>query len=136
MSRRNFRGRAHIASRYRSRRAWKAGLQVGGAAVGLGGLAFLMFGSSGRMEGIESADPAIDTTPVIVGTSIAAAGLLAATIGLSIDPHPISHAEAKLLADEYNQRLRRNLGLEAQLRIQPGIAAFASGGGLTLSGTF
>jgi hypothetical protein len=58
--------------------------------------------------------------------------------------HPVSENDAKLLADGYNAKLRRRLGLEVRLRHQRSGAssmtvtpyAVGQGGGLTLAGSF
>jgi hypothetical protein len=55
------------------------------------------------------------------------------------NPHPISEGEAKSLADDYNQGLRKNLGLPTARREHHlHLAPFVTGrdGGLVLGGTF
>jgi pyruvate/2-oxoglutarate dehydrogenase complex dihydrolipoamide acyltransferase (E2) component len=45
------------------------------------------------------------------GIFISLGGLVLGTVGLSIDPHPVTAPEARRLAEEHNQRLRQELGL-------------------------
>lgn len=45
------------------------------------------------------------------GGIISLAGIALGIVSLAINPHPIDEPEARRLADEYNQRLARSLGL-------------------------
>ena len=142
-------GRDDLADRYRMRQR----LMIGGFAAGT--VAFVVAGvlnirtddlraCDGMPPGVFDAcvhDHMHSAVPTVVAGGI---GLAAALFGTYFyrRPHPIDENDAKALADAYNQRLRRQLGLAAQsapplvhdLAVTPRLAGRDAG--LALGGRF
>jgi len=116
-------GRNDLVEQYRRRRTTMLGTMWGGAVVALGsalvGLASLESDSEkvARLQ-----------TGALVGLCV---GLSAAAIGsyLQTSLEPISDSEARKIAEQYNQRLRRSLGLPLSARIRRDVRVlpYASG---------
>lgn len=109
------------------------GLVVGAAAVVGGAIAYF------EMRPDPLAPDYADQNNTAVLTFSALLGVGAIGFGVAtwyhLHPHPISENEAKQLAEQHNQALRRTLGLPvADVQITP--VATPSSGGLALSGRF
>ena len=143
-------GRPDLGEDYASRRTAKiAGYVVGGRAVTAGTVLAL---SLQKECPIGASEPTFSMcladnrqsfyTAFGVGYGV---GLIGFSVGLwySFHPHPISENEAKSLADVYNQRLRRELGLPVvarapllrDVKLTPFIGR-SDTGGLALSSRF
>ena len=143
-------GRPDLGEAYGSRRTAKiAGYVVGVLAVTAGSVLAL---SLQKECPIGASEPAFSMcladnrqtfyTAFGVGYGV---GLIGLSVGLwySFHPHPISENEAKSLADVYNQRLRRELGLPVvarapllrDVKLTPFIGR-SDTGGLALSSRF
>lgn len=149
-------GRPELADKYQARRNLGTGLAVAGTVMIVGSLGYSIY-SAATQEDCSSPDASADcferngeqfsrgTTIGIVG---GAAGILVAGIGVyqMRRAHPVSENEAKQLADQYNEELRRDLGLPTlgralrprvrDVRFAPTIDPATGGGGLALSGRF
>jgi len=107
-------GRSDLEQAYRRRRTMMLGLYWGGTALAAGsamlGLASLDdgHGSIGRLQHAALAGLCVGLTAVAAGR------------WLQRSPQPISENEAKAMADQYNTRLRRELGLPVATRARPG----------------
>jgi hypothetical protein len=137
-------GRADLADAYRRRHA----LMVGGyAAAGLAfgvGAALILFsrGDLATCNGLQgdAFDRCVDDNHSLTRVVVAAGiGLVAGAFGTYFyrNPHPIDENDAKALADAYNQRLRRQLGLpiaqRAPLLHDVALAPTITAGGAVLS---
>jgi hypothetical protein len=105
-------GRSDLVDAYRRRRMMMLGLYWGGAtlAVGSAVLGVASLEDSGAISRLQTA--------AVVGIC---AGLVAVAAGrwLQTSPQPIGENEAKSLAEQYNMRLRRQLGLPVAERARP-----------------
>ena len=135
-------GRPDLAEEYRSSQAWRTGFAIGGGVLTLGGTG-LMVMSLVTMGGCDIDDTACSddsTNQLIAGSALLGGGLLSFTIGAMIDPHPVEVGEARQLADEYNARLKKDLGLSAAPQapasgVRASLAALPGGAGVMLSGS-
>jgi hypothetical protein len=133
-------GRPDLADEYRGTRNLRTGLMIGGGVLTLGGLGVAM---SSLFKDCDLDDTACEdsvTNMLIAGGVAGGVGLIGTYIAMAINPHPVEPAEARRLADEYNQRLKKELGLAARdvdagPQLRAGLAAFPGGGGVSLSGT-
>lgn len=100
-------GRKDLLARYRKGVCIRTGLVIGGIVVGLGGtgLMFIPLLSAGEDQFDR------DMKWLYIGGGVLLVGGLVALIGAYYDPQPVDASEARRLADEYNQRLMRELGL-------------------------
>lgn len=149
-----------LAERFRAKRRLQVGLVGGGAAfAGLGlvtGLSIAL--ATVDMPGKECTDFdkrlmqcfawAPDHTGLAVGLTVIGFGVLGglavSLVGVFVNPHPITPDEARGLIDEYNKRLRREVGLEGRAEraapprftwtIAPSVSP--AGGGLSVAGRF
>jgi len=140
-------GRPDLGEAYASRRKVMIGGYVVGTAAMVGGL---VLGFALRKDCTKEPDfsMCIDdqlqttATTIIVSASVGTIGLLVA-LWSAYHLHPITENEAKSLADVYNQRLRRELGLPVvrrqpllrDLTLTPFVAR-SDAGGLALSARF
>ena len=135
-------GRKDLADQYKNGVAVRTGLVIGGVVVGLAGtgLMFIPLRSTGEDQFDD------DMTWMYIGGGVMLAGSRVALFGAYYDPQPVGASEARRLADEYNQRLMKDLGLSpgevaapAPMR-QPsvGVSPFIApgGGGLMLGVEF
>jgi hypothetical protein len=138
-------GHPELADSYRRTRNWKLGLALGGGALFLGGLTYGVLGilddgcSAGRLGAAVGGDGVCsrDYTQLIVGGGVALVGVLAGTVGLTLNPHPVDATGARQLADEFNRRLREGASLPARPpELQAGLFARPGGGGVALGGRF
>ncbi len=128
-------GRPDLIRAYAARRSGMYAALIVGSAAMVGSLAWLSLQDYGDLQH----EPSL-AGPLVLGT----AGAVAWGIGwyLYFKPHPISENEAKSLADEYNQNLRRQLGLPVvsraprlrELKIAPYLGAHE--GGLAIAARF
>jgi hypothetical protein len=135
-------GRKDLADEYNSGVAIRTGLVIGGIVVGLAGagLMFIPLRSTGEEQFDE------DMKWMYIGGGIMLAGSLVALFGAYYDPQPVGASEARRLADEYNRRLMKDLGLSPQDVTAPapmrqpsiGVSGFIApgGGGLMLGVEF
>lgn len=137
-------GQPELADRYRSRDAWKTGLTWGGVAAGIGGLA-LAFPAMTASSDCDVVDASCrNKGNVLLGVSIGlmSVGTLAFLVGNGMNPHPVDLDEARGLADQYNDKLKKDLGLSAAkadepaLELDAGLVAHDGGGGVAVSGRF
>jgi hypothetical protein len=135
-------GRHDLAEEYRSSDHWKTGWMIGGGVLTLGGAA-LMVTSLMTMGGCDIDDTACEDSSMnqlIAGSAAMVGGGIGFLVSAAINPHPVDLAEARRLADEHNQKLKKDLGLAARDEeptggIHAGLAALPGGAGLVLSGT-
>jgi hypothetical protein len=85
------------ASRQVKLRLW---IMAAGAALALGSTAYGWWAIEHH-----------DNAKASLSFATLALGVLTVYIGNSIDPHPVSEAEARVMAAKYNERLRAHLGL-------------------------
>jgi hypothetical protein len=151
-------GRKDLAEAYKSKTTTKMELEAIGSAAMVLGLVYAVI-SFDSTESCKVSTPTMhygdcwdqqlphDKVPqgfVGVGVALAGAGLL--TWGLLLNPHPSDALQARQLVDDYNDRLRNELGLsvpqgpspaeapEVHLTLAPIINR--SGGGVTLGVSF
>jgi hypothetical protein len=131
-------GRQDLAQQYAAALTAKGVLSVGGILVSIGGVAGLPFALAGActaksartLQCVRS-----DYTWVAVFGATAGAGIVLWSIGY-LFPLPVSPGAARSLADDYNDRLRRDLGLAAPPPGGTSMQLSLTPGGLALSGTF
>lgn len=114
-------GRPDFAATYRQRSAERNALGVVGLLGIAAGVVYVVAVPKGPEPDINvdhevfarqmdersrATDAAIRT-----GSIISLTGMALGIVSLAINPHPIDEPEARRLADEYNQRLARSLGL-------------------------
>ena len=101
-------GRKDLADQYKSGVAVRTGLLIGGIVVGLAGagVMFIPLRSTGDDQQFEE-----DMKWMYIGGGVMLAGAVVALVGAYYDPQPAGASEARRLADEYNQRLMKELGL-------------------------
>lgn len=127
-------GRKDLADQYKSGVAVRTGLVIGGIVVGLAGagMMFIPLRSKGDDQQFEE-----DMKWMYIGGGIMLAGGVVALVGAYYDPQPVGASEARRLADEYNQRLMKDLGLSPQDVAAPapmqkpaiGVSPFVAPGG-------
>ena len=121
-------GRPDLADRYRSRHHIMIGSFIAGSVIATAGAVVLL---EAPHRTCSYGDPTYDTclkdrhrelhnilieTSVVLGVSaiVCSVGLY-----LYVSPHPIDEDEAKSLGNEYNQRLRKELGLPTLTQRRP-----------------
>lgn len=145
-------GRPDLVDRYKTRLGLKVGLGVGGGLMFVGGMGLVMYGLlSETGECVDRYDGEcmewINKPALGVGIGLAVVGTAGMMIGIFMSAHPVGEPERLRLADEYNQRLRQELGLTdevlrsylklstfSEVRFSP--LAMPGGGALGLSGKF
>lgn len=133
-------GRPDLASDYRTGRAWRTGFKVGSGVLLAGGL---VFAGMSLFHWVSCDEGACDDAKneLIIGGGLLGGSLAMNLVGSAIHPHPITSDEARRMADEYNDQLKKELGLSAALQapadgIRAGLAALPGGGAaMTLSGS-
>lgn len=114
-------GHPELASIFRERESKRHWLVGGGIALVVGGALYalvqssqpepdLLAGPDAFRRQMEANDRA-RTNALIVGIALGTGGLVLASVGMNMDPHPVDASGARRLADEHNRRLRRDLGL-------------------------
>lgn len=116
--------RSDLATRYSTRMTLKVGAYVGAGLLLIGGLAYTIQGigaDSGCYE-LDYDDPRRETClqdseakgsrQMTVGLVLMGTSLIPAMFGRFFNAHPVSVSERRRLADEHNQRLRKELGIE------------------------
>ena len=154
-------GEDDLAKTYQRRRGTRIGLGVGAGATMIAGLGVMLgyglgksLSATSRMCDAEigsadydacEADKSADRKRALkigmgVGSGLLVGGLVLAVVAARIDPHPVSGAEAVGLAQTFNDRLRKELGLAKRRRSSAQTTAKVSAGpegaGLVLSGRF
>ncbi len=142
-------GQPELASSYRTRNAWKQGLFWGGLVTGIGGAVLLYPALTAGLEcdfgDAKCEDDADARRPMLLGTSIGLMGVgtIAYLVGAGLNAHPVELDEARRLADEYNGKLKKDLGLSAMrkeqepaLQLDAGLMAHDGGGSIAVSGRF
>ncbi len=108
-------GRTDLADSYRARSGTRLGLLLGGGAVTLGGTAMMLGGIGGRCvrENAASYDclQREHQELLIPGILLGTAGAVAMVVGAALQSHPVEVLEARRLAEEYNEKLKGELGL-------------------------
>lgn len=152
-----------LAERYRQRRRKQIGLVAGGGAIaGVGilvGLSIALVSLDKPGTECTDWDPvqqhcfnyATDQSGVAAGLTVVglsvAGGLAVSLVGVFMNPHPVSLDEARVLTDEYNRKLRREVGLDGPVSEAPRPAGprfgwtvapsvGPTGGGLSVLGRF
>jgi len=133
--------RPDLADQYRTANITKWSLVGGGLLVGLAGDVYrqlLPCYQSGGHDYCTQVDP----VPYWSGVGVLAAGVGVAVFALIWNPHPLVGEQVRVLARDYNERLKRELGLAAETS-SPAPQAVRVGGsvgpgyaGLTVSGEF
>jgi hypothetical protein len=135
-------GREDLASTYGARSTAKTVAVVGGGTGLLAGLVVMM-APLVSPEPCES-DFTLETftachdrrsaamkSGLVTGSVIGGVGAVALIIGAAINPHPVTPAEARELADGYNKKLKKELGIT---EVTPVVGP--NGGGLAVAGRF
>ena len=129
-------GRPDLSRTYRNRVTARWSVLIGGTVASLAGVALVLSNlpSSSipedpfqdclfdpdrtRLE-CEAMRPSLQPEPqddssraTTIGIGLGVVGVVAMTASVFIKPHPVSAHEARKLADEYNQGLKKDLGLE------------------------
>jgi hypothetical protein len=118
-------GRPDLAERYESILQWKSGLTWGGVAAIVAGV---LTASLTPMDmDLEGGIDSPDRTWVLVGAGLTVGGITAMVVGALLNPHPVTYREAHRMADDYNDSLRRELGLTVIPLVMP------DGAGLSLA---
>jgi hypothetical protein len=111
-------GRPDLAEQYRSSDAVRSAFIVPGGAIALLGLVAMTASPFALLIGD---DVATDDTKMTVmlggligGGGVALAGALVGSVGAMVNPHPVKPTEARELADNFNKKLARDLGLSEQ----------------------
>ena len=137
-------GREDLVKRFKQRTGVKVGLMAGGGLLLAGGMGLLMYSILGDVDVDEEFD---NKPPLISGIALGVVGAAAMTWGVFFKRHPVKEEEALRLVDEYNTKLRDELGLtEELLRSYKKLSTFTDlaltplalpgGGGLFFSGRF
>lgn len=138
--------RPDLVASYKTRRNWAIAVFVVAGAAALTGTSLLLF-----TDPTKPADPSCfpcsggmsSTAKAGIGFTLSAIGLVGVGLFVGVSMNPASEAQMKTLADDYNQQLRKQLGLPVvsrrdpilrDLRLAPVMAS--SGGGLALGGRF
>ncbi len=104
-------GRRDLADRYVRSSAVRAGAIVVGTLVAAGGLGYASMNLRAAFD--SGASPG-RTTRMELGIGAVVIGVVGAGIASFTSPRPVSDQEARRLGDEYNARLRHELGLEGE----------------------
>jgi hypothetical protein len=108
-------GRQDLAEAYRSRRAKHYGLLVGGGAAALAGTAAVFAGATGKCQREDARTFEClqrDTSLLVPGAVLAGAGTVAMLVSIAyVEFHPVKPPERRDLAEEYNKKLKGELGL-------------------------
>jgi len=146
-------GRPDLVSKYKTRLGLKVGLGVGGGLLFAGGMGLMMYGLfSETGECTDRYDDGecltwVNKPALGAGIAMEVVGVVAMMVGIFMSAHPVGEPERLQLADEYNQRLREELGLtDDVLRRYIKLSAFSDvrfssmampdGGAIGLSGKF
>lgn len=110
-------GQPALAEQYRDRSQHKSSLLIGGIIAGTAGTPLLLLGvgKSCRYY-VQGFCQERNYLPAIAGGAILLAGAAVALWSASIDPNPVDMPTARRLADEYNQGLKKELGLSQAAR--------------------
>lgn len=123
-------GRADLADAYNRRSRKRKILMIGGTLTAVGGAVLLGAAGVTEMEG-SSEDAA---KLAIAGTTAFLLGGVVAYVGIMTYPHPVGESEQRLMAYEYNRRLRKQLRLPGGTSVVP--FATTDGGGVLAVGRF
>lgn len=146
-------GRDDLASKYKARRGARIGLYAGGAtlaAIGtIGGTILMVRGITGadctneigndavydmcNEQAEERTAQGLRQGGILLGVGLGG-GLVMMMTAAFIKPHPVDMAEARKLADQYNEGLRERLELPKNVTVSP--TAGRQGAGLVLRGRF
>lgn len=126
-------GRRDLADRYNSTSSAKSVLTWGGA----GGVLVGILIASGDDPGASDEGGGEDS--VALGLVFVVAGTVSLIAGLALEPHPVTAAQARELADKHNARLRgeaRVSGLPSRYFSAPTLKLHPFLGGLGMTATF
>lgn len=115
-------GREDLVAAYHHRNRVRLGIGLGGVGVMLGGGGLITWGLTGactKRDVVKDQCLSRDATPLIAGGITAGVGLVAVLVAAVIDPNPVDAPAAREIADQYNRKLRRELGLEEARREGP-----------------
>ena len=144
-------GRNDLADRFRARRNLRIGLIVGGALALLGGggvMTWQLFQNTHAtdaciLQGRGGCSEGSDPTGYIAGGVVAGVGFIAMTSAWFVHVQPAEPHQVSEMADQYNQRLRRDLGLDHHPAPSPPPVTFTlaptlqrDGAGVRLVGRF
>ncbi len=152
-------GREDLALAYTNKMSLKTTAGIAGGAAIVGSSILLITAFSAQGEDCDALSPGFNacfsrererfdrkSQQVLIGVGLSGAGIAALWLAMAIDPHPVTASEARELADDYNQRLKADLGLSDEgkpLRSRShSIQAWLTpvlrpdGAGLLLSGAF
>jgi hypothetical protein len=110
--------RTDLADRYRARRGTRLGLMLGGGAVSVGGMVMALSGVGTRCVRMDAREfggclQRENEELLIPGIVVGSAGVVAMLVGALVPHHPVDALEARRLAEEYNEKLKGELGLAA-----------------------
>ncbi len=138
-------GRQDLVESYESNRIVKYALVGSGGLLTLAGIGAVLYPLFDGCEFLGT--PQCDSTQLLtailavtIGPAVAGFGIRLFIGGLVWDAHPINAAEARLMADEHNRKLRSNLLSPSARRdgppLQLGVRVSQNGGGLSLAFQF
>lgn len=114
-------GRTDLVAAYQKRNRVRLSIGLGGAGLMVGGGGLIAWGLVGSCTKIDVANDRCltrDSRPVIAGGALAGVGLAALLAATAVDPNPVDGPTARKIADMYNKRLLRELGLQETRRLQ------------------
>jgi hypothetical protein len=112
-------GRSDLAASYRARATAKTWLTVSGLVGLVGGASVIIAGAltqgpcttEDSLTQVCVAYQQVNPPLLIGGAVIGAAGLAVAIVGFTFNSNPVGAAEARSLVEEYDRKLRKELGL-------------------------
>lgn len=116
-------GRKDLVESYDSRKTTKTALTVGGAIAAVGGVVISFVGITDHRDcgrpGAGADACGVNVAPAIAGIAISLVGSGLMLGGILMNPNPIDGSEARKLADEYNGKLKTQLGLSEMIDPTP-----------------
>ena len=114
--------RPDLVATYKKRNRMRLSIGLGGTGLMLGGGGLITWGLVGSCRKVDVANDqclARDTRPIIAGSIVSGVGLATVLVATIIDPNPVDGPTSRKLADTYNKRLRRELGLQETGALPP-----------------
>lgn len=130
-------GRTDLAAKYKKRKSLKTGLNISGSLVGLGligGGTALIIKELAKHSEYKNLTSGIALMGV--GGALSLGTILTAAF---INPHVVTTEEVMAMADDYNTKLRKKLGLPkevAKRKLDVGPTLVQGGGGISVRGQF